>query len=113
MKLAKAHLPIKRCSGPCDDSHWQCTPLWIKRPLALYFSYSSRVKRVKPQFFETWIFWRPGILNLARRRASCAVLTLESRQRSDTLRLAKRTTHTRLQTIGACARQHLVNTEHL
>merc|ERR1711890_146951 len=43
--------------------------------------YSARERLVKPHFFEMMIFWRPGNLYWARRRASRTMAFFESLQR--------------------------------
>ena len=45
-------------------------PSGMSRFSATMFSNSSALNLVNPHFLEMWIFWRPGNLNLARRRAS-------------------------------------------
>ena len=47
------------------------TAIWaMSRFSATMFSNSSSLNLVNPHFLELWIFWRPGNLNLALRRAS-------------------------------------------
>jgi hypothetical protein len=101
--------------------------------------YSWRLRGVKPQFLETMIFWRPGNcqpISLRPSLTSCVtylVLATPQSLKGDgavvvpcpdghenlanvdtsdkTVGLAESTTHTRLQSIGTSARQHLVDTD--
>ena len=89
---------------------------------AAMFSNSSAFNLVNPHFLEMWIFWRPGNLNLAQRRASitCSFLQLGADGHYDlakvdpghcALGLSKGTAHTCLESISCSARQHLVDAD--
>ena len=57
------------CPGDCD-LYLTLQPSGMSCFSAAMFSNSSTLNLVNPHFLEMWIFWRPGNLNLARRRAS-------------------------------------------
>eukprot|EP00701_Giardia_intestinalis_P002223 XP_001706047.1 Hypothetical protein GL50803_32002 [Giardia lamblia ATCC 50803] len=56
--------------GPFLEILWALFPSYWSSPLSLKSSYSSFVNSVKPQFLDSTMAWRPGILNLARLSAS-------------------------------------------
>lgn len=60
-------------SGPLFLKNCTYAPSTRTRPALRFSTYSSRRSGVKPQFFETTIFWRPGNLYWLRRRASMAL----------------------------------------